>query len=171
LDASSTVSSASSIAFEELDRLSQIIGTSLGDTVVFARRYDEAIAQYKRTLVRNPNFAYAHRAMGWAFGSKGMYPEAIAETRTAIELSKDSVGKGYLGFWLAKSCKRDEALKLLNELRQESARDYVQSYNFALIYIRLGDHGSAAVSRDKIMAHSAQHDSVREARISLRVQE
>ena len=30
---------------EELDPLSPIIGTNLGDTLVFARRYDEAIAQ------------------------------------------------------------------------------------------------------------------------------
>ena len=136
---------------EELDPLSQIIGTNLGDTLVFARRYDEAIAQYKRTLVRNPNFAYAHRALGWAYGSKGMYPEAIAETRTSIELNKDSVGKGYLALWLAKSGKRDEALKLLNELRQESARDYVQSYNFALIYIGLGEKEDALNYLEKHM--------------------
>ena len=72
-------------------------------------------------LVRDPNFAYAHRALGRAYGAKGMYPEAIAETRTAIELNNGSSAKGYLGLWLAKSGKRDEALKLLNELKQESA--------------------------------------------------
>lgn len=137
---------------EELDPLSRIIGTNLGDTLVFARKYDEAIAQYKRTLVRDPKFAYAHRALGWAYGSKGMYPEAIAETFTSIELNKDSVGKGYLGLWLAKSGKRDEALKLLNELRQESTRDYVQSYNFALIYLGLGDKEQALNWLEKHMS-------------------
>ena len=139
---------------EELDPLSQIISTNLGDTLVFARRYDEAIAQYKRTLVRNPNFAYAHRALGWAYGSKGMYPEAIAETRTAIEMS--SVGKGYLGLWLAKSGNRDEALKLLGELKQESARNYVQSYTFALIYIGLGDKEEALNWLEKHMSSRAE---------------
>jgi len=139
---------------EELDPLSQIISTNLGDTLVFARRYDEAIAQYKRTLVRNPNFAYAHRALGWAYGSKGMYPEAIAETRTAIEMS--SVGKGYLGLWLAKSGNRDEALKLLGELNQESTRNYVQSYTFALIYIGLGDKEEALNWLEKHMSSRAE---------------
>ena len=139
---------------EELDPLSPIIGTNLGDTLVFARRYDEAIAQYKRTLVRNPNFAYAHRALGWAYGSKGMYPEAIAETRTSIELS--NTGEGYLGLWLAKSGKRDEALKLLNQLTQESAQDYVQSYNFALIYIGLGDKEQALNYLEKHMSSRAE---------------
>jgi tetratricopeptide (TPR) repeat protein len=128
---------------EELDPLSPIIGTNLGDTLVYARRYDEAIAQYRRTLVRDPEFGYAHQALGWAYGSKGMYPEAIAETRAAIELRNGSSAKGYWGLWLAKSGKRDEAVKLLSELKQEATLGYVQSYTFAVIYIGLGDKEEA----------------------------
>jgi serine/threonine-protein kinase len=141
---------------EELDPLSPIISTNLGDTLVFARRYDEAIAQYKRTLVSNPNFAYAHRALGWAYGSKGMYPEAIAETRTSIELNNASSGKALLGLWLAKSGKRDEAVKLLNDLKQESARGYVQNYDFALIYIGLGDKEEALNYLEKHVSSRAE---------------
>ena len=141
---------------EELDPLSPIIGTNLGDTLVFARRYDEAIAQYKRTLVRNPNFAYAHRALGWAYGSNGMYPEAIAETRTSIELNNASSAKGYLGLWLAKSGKRDEAMKLLGELKQKSTQDYVQSDTFALIYIGLGEREEALNYLEKHMSSRAE---------------
>ncbi len=139
---------------EELDPLSRIIGTNLGDAFVHARRYDEAIAQYKRVLVRDPNFAYAHRALGWAYGAKGMYDEAIAETRTAMGLREGSSAKGYLGLWLAKSGKRDEALKVLNEIKQESARTYVQSYTFALIYIGLGD-------KEETLNHLEKHLSSR----------
>jgi TolB-like protein/Tfp pilus assembly protein PilF len=141
---------------EELDPLSPIIGTNLGDTLVFARRYDEAIAQYKRTLVSNPNFAYAHRALGWAYGSKGMYSEAIAETRTSIELRNGSSAKGYLGLWLAKSGKRDEAVKLLGELKQEATRGYVQSYDFGLIYIGLGDKEEALNHLEKHLSSRAE---------------
>jgi serine/threonine-protein kinase len=137
---------------EELDPLSPIIGTNLGDTLVYARRYDEAIAQYRRTLVRDPEFGYAHQALGWAYGSKGMYPEAIAETRTAIELRNGSSAKGYLGLWLAKSGKRDEAVKLLGELKQEANRGYVQSYTFALIYVGLGDKVEALNWLEKQMS-------------------
>ena len=141
---------------EELDPLSPIIGTNLGDTMVYARRYDEAIAQYKRTLVRNPSFAYAHQALGWAYGLNGMYPEAIAETRAAIELRYGSSAKGYLGLVLAKSGKRDEAVKLLSELQQEAARGYVQSYTFALIYIGLGDKEEALNYLEKHMSSRAE---------------
>ena len=88
---------------EELDPLSPIIGTNLADTFVYARRYDEAFAQYRRILVRNPNFEYAHVALSRAYGSKGMYSEAIDEARKAIEMKDGSSTKGYLGLWLAKS--------------------------------------------------------------------
>ena len=141
---------------EELDPLSPIIGTNLGDTLVFARRYDEAIAQYKRTLVRNPDFAYAHRALGRAYGSKGMYPEAIAETRMALELDKTSSTKGYLGLWLARSGKRDEALALLLGLKREATHDYVQGDTLALIYIGLGDKAEAMNWLEKHMLSHAE---------------
>src|SRR6266404_9833 len=140
---------------EELDPLSPIIGTNLGDTLVFARRYDEAIAQYKRTLVRDPGFGSAHRALGWAYGLNGRYPEAIAETRTSIELRNGSSAKGYLGLWQARSGKRDEAVKLLSELKQEATLGYVQPYTFALIYIGLGDKEEALNWLEKqMLGHS-----------------
>ena len=124
---------------EELDPLSPIIGTNLADMLVFARRYDEAIAQYKRILIRNPNFEYAHVALGRAYGSKGNYSEGIAELRTALKLNNGSSTKGFLGLLLAKSGKRDEAEKMLTDLKQEATRNYVQGFTFAIIYIGLGD--------------------------------
>jgi TolB-like protein/Tfp pilus assembly protein PilF len=141
---------------EELDPLSSIIGTNLGDTLLFALRYDEAIAQYKRTLVRNPNFPYAHLALGRAYVAKGMYPEAIAEARTFIGLNSTSSAKGFLGLWLAKSGKREEAVKLLSELKQESTRNYVQSLTFALIYLGLGDKEEALNWLEKNMSSRAE---------------
>jgi serine/threonine-protein kinase len=139
---------------EELDPLSGIIGTNFGDMLVFSRRYDEAIAQYKRTLLRNPNFAYAHRALGWAYGSKGMYQEALAETRAANQLG--SLGRGYLGLWLSKSGNRAEALKVLEELKREATVQYVQNYDFALIYIGLGDKEQAMNYLEKHMVARAE---------------
>jgi len=128
---------------EELDPLSAIITLNVGDTLVNARRYDEAIAHYKRSLSLNPDFALTHFALGWAYAIKGMYPEAIASTRRALELDPDSSTKGYLSLWLARSGQRDEARKLLDELKQESAARYVQSFAVAIAYLGLGDKEQA----------------------------
>jgi serine/threonine-protein kinase len=124
---------------EELDPLSPDIGTDLGATLVFARRYDEAIAQLKRTLVRHPNFSRTHSYLGWAYGAKGMYAEAIAEARTALELNNSFFIKGYLALWLARSGNRDEALKILTELKKAASEGYVRPSTLAVVYIGLGD--------------------------------
>jgi TolB-like protein/Tfp pilus assembly protein PilF len=141
---------------EELDPLSPIIGTNLADMLVLARRYDEAITQYKRIIVRNPNFEYAHLALSRAYGAKGMYPEAIAEARRALELYFGSSTKGYLGLWLARSGKRDEALMLLSELKQKATQDYVQGDTLALIYIGLGEKTEALNWLEKHMTSRAE---------------
>jgi len=134
---------------EELDPLSPIIATNTGDTLQQMRRYDEAIAQYKRTLTLDANFGYAHSALGMTYGSKGMYAEAIAEMRRFIELSADPSGKGYLSLWLGKAGHRDEAMKLLTELKQESSQRYVPSYAFAMCYMGLGQKEEALNALEK----------------------
>jgi predicted Zn-dependent protease len=71
--------------------------------------------------------------------------------RTALELTNGTSTKGFLGLFLAKSGKRDEAEKLLTELKQEATRNYVQGYTLALIYIGLGDKAEALNSLEKHM--------------------
>ncbi len=128
---------------EEIDPLSAINATRVGDTLVTARRYDEAMTQYKRILSIDPNFAYVHYSLSWIHGLKGNYPEAIMEARRSIELNPDPTTKAYLALWLARSGQRAEATRLLDELKQESTKGYVQSYAFALIYLGLDDKEEA----------------------------
>lgn len=88
--------------------------------------------------------------------AQGMYEEAITETHKSVDLNNGPAPKGYLGLWLAKSGKRDEALKLLGELKQEAKDGYVQSYTFALIYIGLGDKEEALNWLEKHMLARAE---------------
>ncbi|MBK7933398.1 MAG: tetratricopeptide repeat protein [Acidobacteria bacterium] len=128
---------------EELDPLSPIIGTNLGDVLLAARRYDEAIVQYQRVLSLDPNFASAFYGLGLTHWQKGMKPEAIAEMRKYIEMSGSTLGKGDLGFFLARSGQRDEAVKLLAELKQASSQQYVPRTAVALIHLGLGEKEEA----------------------------
>jgi tetratricopeptide (TPR) repeat protein len=137
---------------EELDPLSSIISSNVGWTLFFARRYDEAIAQYNRTLSLDPNFFIVHSNLCWAYNAKGMYREAIAECRKARGLNDDSFLKGYHALVLAKSGQREEATKLLNQLKQESAQNYVTPYAIALAYIGLNEKEEALVWLEKEVA-------------------
>ncbi len=127
----------------ELDPLSLIISTNLGDALLYSRRYDEAIAQYKRTLALDADFQYARFELGYAYLVKQMYREAAAEFRKGLELGYDPAYQGYLGYSLAKSGQRAEAIKILDELKAESARRFVPSYAFAVIHLGLNDKEEA----------------------------
>ncbi|MDQ3907644.1 MAG: hypothetical protein M3268_04790 [Acidobacteriota bacterium] len=134
---------------EELDPLSPIIATNLADTLLFERRYDEAIAQYRHSLTLDPNFYFTYVGMSNTLATKGEYGEAIALQRKAMELSNDPIEKGYLAFSLAKSGRRDEALKLLDELKREASAGYVPSYAVGLAYLDLKQKDEAFVWLEK----------------------
>jgi tetratricopeptide (TPR) repeat protein len=140
---------------EELDPLSPIIGTNLGDSLAYARRFDDAISQYRRVLSVDPNFNLAYWGLGAAFQSKGMYPEAITAYRKALELRYDPSIKAFLGMALAKSGQRDEAIKLLDQLKQESRSRYVPGYAIAVVYVGLNEKDEAFVWLEKDVADHA----------------
>ena len=122
---------------EELDPLSSVIVTEVGACLLLARRYDEAIAQFKKTATLDPGYYYVHVYLGWAFNAKGMYREAIEEYRKALEMNKDPTATAFLALSLAKSGQRDEARKLLDQLKSESSRRYVPAYCFAIAHLAL----------------------------------
>ncbi len=72
---------------QELDPLSVIINATVGNVFISARHYDQAIEELRKTLELDPNFAYAHDALGEADKEKAMFEEAIAEERNAIVFS------------------------------------------------------------------------------------
>ncbi|MCA1600447.1 MAG: protein kinase [Acidobacteria bacterium] len=144
---------------EELDPLSPMIGSNLGVAILFTRRYDEAITQYRRVLSLDPNFAFARFNLGGAFHSKGLYAEAITEYQKALELSDDPFTKGFLALSLAKSGQIDEAMRLLNQLKLESAQRYVPSYAIAIVFIGLNEKDEAIKWLEKDVAERSFYAS------------
>jgi TolB-like protein/Flp pilus assembly protein TadD len=142
---------------EDLDPLSPIIGTNLGDSFIYTRQYDEAISQYKRVLTLDPNFAFARFTLGWAYYLKGIYGEANEQFRKSLELSYDPSTKGYLGMSLARSGQLDEARKLLDELKDESSKRYVMSNSIALIHIGLNEKDQALEWLEKDVAERSSY--------------
>ncbi len=122
---------------EALDPLA--LDQSLADALVYARRYDEAIPRYRLLLAKSPNSALLYGYLGWVYGAKGMYAEAVTEARKSVELNNAYFLKGYLGLWLAKAGNREEAQKILAELKTASIDGYVRPNTLAMVYIGLGD--------------------------------
>jgi TolB-like protein/Flp pilus assembly protein TadD len=129
---------------QELDPLSLIINTDLGDILFYARRTDEAIEQYHKTLELDPNFLPAIFNLGLVYEQKGMYKEAVAQFQKAIALSDRSPDMvAALGHVYAVSGERAKARVILDELTKRSTTEYVLPYDRAVIYVGLGEKDQA----------------------------
>jgi serine/threonine-protein kinase len=127
----------------ELDPLSLIINADLGADYFYSRQYDNAIEQLRKTIEMDQNFYTAHYFLGMAYAMKGDFQEAVAAYRRALALSDDPFVMAYLGHTFAASGKREEALKILNQLKTIAKNRYVPAYSFAILYAAIGDQGEA----------------------------
>lgn len=134
---------------QELDPLSLIINADLGYDYIYARQYDKAIEQLRKTIDMDQTFYYAHWQLGIAYELKGSFPQAIAAYQKANQLSDNPALLALLGHAYAASGQRDEALKKLNQLKEIGKQRYVSAYSWAIIYSGLGDKDQAFNSLEK----------------------
>jgi serine/threonine protein kinase/Tfp pilus assembly protein PilF len=134
----------------ELDPLSLIINTGLGRMYCGARKYDEAIDQLKTTLEIEPNFAEAHFQLALAYEGKGKYEKAANSFQKSVELFEDPTMRGWIARERALAGKKDEARKLLEELKTLSKQQYVSPYMIAIGYVALGDREQAFQWLEKV---------------------
>ncbi len=115
----------------------------MADNYYFARRYDEAIDQLRKTLEMDPGFYYAHWQLGLAFEAKGALEAAIEEYQKARALNDDPWVLALVGHAYASSGNKTEASKILEQLKELSKQRYVSAYSFAIVYLGLGDKEEA----------------------------
>ena len=135
---------------ESLDPLSLIISADMADALCVARRYDEAVQKSKTILEMDPNFAIGHYELGQALEQKRLHDEAIVEFQRAIELSGHSGAfNSYLGYTYAMSGQKEEAIKIVDDLRVRHDQNPSADADIALIYVGLGDRDRAMIALNK----------------------
>jgi serine/threonine-protein kinase len=128
----------------ELDPSSVLIATDLGAAHFFARRFDESIEILKRAHDMDPDLWVPLGWLGAPQMAKGQYTEAVATFRKAMEVGDGSPNPwSHLAYALAKTGQRDEALKLLDELKRQAQHERIDSFHFVMPYIGLGDKDEA----------------------------
>jgi Flp pilus assembly protein TadD len=98
-----------------------------------AGRPDDALVQLRKTSELEPHFWMPHLFAASAYIEKGMFAEAIAESRKEYELSGGNVIP-FGTYALAKSGQSAEARAALEQLLRLSSTRYVSPYNIALTY-------------------------------------
>ncbi len=123
----------------ELDPLSLIINADLAQDYGAARRWDEALTQFRKTLEMDPRFYYARSGLGVGLQFMGDLPGALAEYKQAVALDDDpnlialvAQAQAYLGH-------PEEARRLLQQLEETARTRYVSKYSLAIVHIALGE--------------------------------
>ena len=128
---------------QQLDPVNPYINFDTTLPYLIARQYDQSIAQTRKALEMFPNFFVPHLALGTALFQKGDYSTGIEELEKAKAMEPTPLLIGTLGYAYAKSGRKDEARKLLAELKEQSKVRYVASYWIAMIYVGLDEKDEA----------------------------
>lgn len=104
----------------------------------FARRYDDAERELRATLAVKPDQTGALWYLGFVLIADGRASEAIPVLEKDLVVSHGSTGvKGVLVRAYASAGRRNDALHLLDELKQEQRKGYVPAAAFVQAYIGL----------------------------------
>lgn len=128
---------------QKIDPFSLIINADLGNSYLFARRNDEAVEQFQKTIEMDGNFYYAHAYLGRAYMMKGLFKAASLEFEKARILGDDPRILMLMACNYSETGKKDKAKLILSQLKNMSTKRYVSAYYFALVYTTLGEKNEA----------------------------
>jgi tetratricopeptide (TPR) repeat protein len=123
----------------DLDPLSVPTNSSLAYVYYLKRDYDRAIEYGRKALESEPRNFSGLYYLGFMYQQKGMYREALEQFEKAKELAFSENLKGALGHFYAVTGRREEAQKLLSDLKERLRSTEEADYNIALISAGLGD--------------------------------
>jgi serine/threonine protein kinase len=117
----------------EIDPLSLIINRNYGMYLYLEGRYDEAITQFRKTIELDPEFPAAYAGLGYVYLQKGLYEQAV-ESFKKFDYEQEGIVHAHMALG-----NKNEALAVLEDLKEKSSHQYVDPYFFAVIYAGLGE--------------------------------
>jgi serine/threonine-protein kinase len=140
-----------------LDPLSLIIHATLGrHGFYFARQYDQAITQLRKTLDMDDSFWVARLWLGLTYAMIGRIPEAVAELQAARSLDDNLEIIAILGYTYGRAGDMQDAQRVFGELQQLSRARYVSPMLGALIATGMGENDLAFGLLEESYAERAQ---------------
>jgi TolB-like protein/Tfp pilus assembly protein PilF len=125
---------------ETLDPLSLTVQVTVGRCLYFGRRFDEAISTLRLHLERNPTSIQGYVSLYRVLRMRGMLAEALLELERGVSIiGRVPVLLACAGNVHAQLGQRQQALALLEELRQLGARRHVPPTYQAEILFGLGE--------------------------------
>jgi len=128
----------------EIDPLSININITYTGILWWKRQWQPAFEWCRKVLELDPDFATMRWMLANLYQASGAFEEAIAERKHDVEISGGHpLFVAGLGDSYAAAGKKEEALRVVDELQQLSKHRYIMAYWMALIYAGLGDRDTA----------------------------
>jgi len=127
----------------ELDPLSLVVIKDSGEVYYLARKYDQAVEFFRKTLDMDSQFTPARRFLAMTELQQGKFSDAVAELRTVRQQDDNPDILAELGFACALAGRKEEAQTVLRDLLFMARRRYTPARDYALIYAGLGDRDRA----------------------------
>ena len=121
-----------------LDPLDLVIKANVGVIHYFARQYDQAIEELQNVLRDHPDFTTAKWGLALAYEQKGSYQQALPEMEKA-SARRQANALASLGHLYGVMGRKQEANKILKELRMRAPQENISGYQIALVHIGLGE--------------------------------
>jgi TolB-like protein len=127
----------------DLDPTNLIVSSELGWAYYQSHQFDKAIAQYRKTLEMDQNFIYAAYNLAQTYEQKGMYREALAELERAQKIDNWAWLTAEIACVKAATGEREEAIRIMEDLKQRATHEYIDESVIAYIPTALGDKDQA----------------------------
>jgi serine/threonine-protein kinase len=137
---------------QRLDPVSPLVNTWAGAAYFFAGRTEEAMASWEKALELDPAFPDASLVLARARVTEGKYGEAIAVLRKAATFhERNTLILGALAHAYARAGVRDEAMKLVSDLKriESEERGYVSPFGLIWAHAALGEKDQAFAILEK----------------------
>jgi len=122
-------------------------GVELGWILFNARRYDEAIREYRSALAIEQDNANTLWRLGFALSFNHQSQEAISALDRAVSVSDRAPGNlGVQAAVYGQAGRRADALRVLAELKKRQETNYVPAGAFVLAYSGLADREQTLIS-------------------------
>jgi serine/threonine-protein kinase len=124
----------------ELDPLSLISHTGVGDVMFYARRFERSIAYYRKCLEMDATFGPGHTDLARSLEHVGQPNEAVEEflAGTTAPSEKPAPSTG-LAILLERAGRHDEALAMMEQVLALPPERFVSPYGVASFYAVIGD--------------------------------
>jgi tetratricopeptide (TPR) repeat protein len=123
----------------ELDPLSLIIHTVVGDTLFYARRYADSLPYFRRSLEMDPSFGPGHTDLARSLDLLGRSDEALAEFLEGVPCREDGPQPSSgLATLLLRTGQSDAAAAMIDKVLAVSQKQFVSPYGIASFYAVAG---------------------------------